>query len=130
MPGLQQLLAGLEGLREFDLTEMHKVFAKVYMKIFGLYGDTIHRNDGTHLDGGIGIADDRKMQRSYTGFVFCLQCEWEYITRIVPRVAPFLAPIEDTIHRRFIPALLNVPPDFITGEFCIHLSHSVKRSGI
>ena len=63
MPGLQQLLAGLEGLREFDLTEMHKVFAKVYMKCFGLYGDTIHCNDGTHLDGGIGIADDRKMQR-------------------------------------------------------------------
>ena len=37
--------------------------AKVDVKTFGLYGDTIHHNDGTHLDGGIGIAEERKMKR-------------------------------------------------------------------
>jgi hypothetical protein len=26
------------------------------------YGDTIHQNDGRHLDGGIGVAKDRKWQ--------------------------------------------------------------------
>ena len=48
-------LAGLEELRE--------VFVKVDMNFFGRYGDTINQNDGTHLDVGIGIAEDRKMQR-------------------------------------------------------------------
>ena len=50
-------MAGLEELREFD-TRMQEVFAKVDMILFGLYGDTIHHNDRTHLDGGIGIAED------------------------------------------------------------------------
>ena len=28
-----------------------------------LYGDTIHQNDGNHLDGGIGVAEDAKWQQ-------------------------------------------------------------------
>ena len=27
-----------------------------------IYGDTIHQNDGTHLDGGIGAVDNAKWQ--------------------------------------------------------------------
>ncbi len=30
-----------------------------------VYGDTIHANDGTHLDGGVGVANDRAWQRRY-----------------------------------------------------------------
>ena len=69
-------------------------------------------------------------QAAYTGLVFVLQCEWEYITMVVPGVAPFLAPIEDTIHKHFIPALFDVPSNFVTSKFCICLSHSVKQAGI
>ena len=31
-------------------------------KLISIYGDTIHQNDGRHLDGGIGVAKDRKWQ--------------------------------------------------------------------
>jgi len=32
-------------------------------KLHGVFGDTIHHNDGRHLDGGIGKEEDRKWQR-------------------------------------------------------------------
>ena len=34
-------------------------------------------------------------QAAYAGFCFSLQCEWDYISRIVPGVAPYLAPLEE-----------------------------------
>jgi hypothetical protein len=32
-------------------------------KLHGVFGDTIHHNDGRHLDGGVGKDEDRKWQR-------------------------------------------------------------------
>ena len=32
------------------------------VKLIEVYGDSIHQNDGTHLDGGIGEAKDQKWQ--------------------------------------------------------------------
>ena len=32
-------------------------------KLISVYGDTLHRNDGSHLHGGIDPAEDSKMQR-------------------------------------------------------------------
>ena len=32
-------------------------------KLFSVYRDTIHHNNGTHLNGGIGIAEDQKVLR-------------------------------------------------------------------
>ncbi len=32
-------------------------------KLHGVFGDTIHHNNGRHLDGGIGEDEDRKWQR-------------------------------------------------------------------
>jgi hypothetical protein len=29
-------------------------------ELIEIYGDTIHQNDGRHLDGGKGVAKDRK----------------------------------------------------------------------
>ena len=57
-----QIRLGLEGLREHD-TKMQEQLARVDELIYEVYGDTLHLNDGTHLDGGIGIAEDRKTQR-------------------------------------------------------------------
>ena len=31
-------------------------------RLLGIFGDTIHLNDGTHLDGGIGVNEDAKWQ--------------------------------------------------------------------
>ena len=36
-----------------------------------VYGDTIHQNDGTHLDGGIGVAEDAKWQRLHLRVAAC-----------------------------------------------------------
>jgi hypothetical protein len=38
-------------------------FTGADQKLHGVFGDTIHHNDGRHLDGGIGEDEDRKWQR-------------------------------------------------------------------
>jgi hypothetical protein len=40
-----------------------QIFTGVDWKLHGIFGDTIHHNDGCHLDGGIGEDKDRKWQR-------------------------------------------------------------------
>ncbi len=40
-------------------------------RLIGVYGDTIHLNDGTHLDGGIGVAEDAKWQRLHLRVASC-----------------------------------------------------------
>ena len=37
-----------------------------------VYGDTIHQNDGTHLDGGIGVAEVAKWQRLHLRARMCI----------------------------------------------------------
>ena len=41
------------------------------LRLISIYGDTIHQNDGRHLDGGIGAAEDRKWQRLYMRIAAC-----------------------------------------------------------
>jgi len=40
-------------------------------RLWSVYGDTIHQNDGTHLDGGIGVAEDAKWQRLHLRVAAC-----------------------------------------------------------
>ena len=40
-------------------------------RLCSVYGDTIHQNDGTHLDGGIGVAEDAKWQRFHLRIAAC-----------------------------------------------------------
>ena len=40
-------------------------------KLIDIYGDTIHQNDGRHLDGGIGVSEDRKWQRLHIRVASC-----------------------------------------------------------
>ena len=40
-------------------------------KLISIYGDTIHHNDGRHLDGGIGVNEDRKWQRLHFRVASC-----------------------------------------------------------
>ncbi len=40
-------------------------------KLIEVYGDSIHQNDGRHLDGGVGGAEDRKWQRLYLWVTLC-----------------------------------------------------------
>ncbi len=40
-------------------------------RLCGVYGDIIHQNDGTHLDGGISVAKDAKWQRLHLRVAAC-----------------------------------------------------------
>ncbi len=40
-----------------------QIFTGADQKRHGIFGDTIHHNNGRHLDGGIGEDKDRKWQR-------------------------------------------------------------------
>ena len=40
-------------------------------RLCSVYGDTIHQNDGTHLVGGIGVAEDAKWQRLHLRVAAC-----------------------------------------------------------
>jgi len=47
-------------------------FTGVDQKLHSVFGDTIHHNDGRHLDGGIGEDKDRKWQRLHERVVAAL----------------------------------------------------------
>jgi hypothetical protein len=55
-----------------------QIFMGAYRKLHGIFGDTIHHNNGRHLDGGIGEDEDHKWQRLHERVVaaclplFCL----------------------------------------------------------
>ena len=45
-------------------------------------------------------------------------------------IARYFEPLEKAIRQKFLPALLDVPTDFIGGEFRELLGHSVRTGGI
>ena len=55
-------------------------------------------------------------QAAYTGFTHCLQAEWQYLSRCVPVGGPLLTSIEEAIHDKLIPALLDGMPDWPSRE--------------
>jgi hypothetical protein len=63
--------------RTFTEEELHKADPRLQRltaadwRLLGIFGDTIHLNDGTHLDGGIGAAEDAKWQRLYNRVAAC-----------------------------------------------------------
>jgi hypothetical protein len=69
-------------------------------------------------------------QIAYAALVIVLQNEWTHLSRIVPNVGPLLAPIEEAIREKFIPALFGFSPSDLTGEMRYLLSLSVKQGGL
>ena len=59
----------------------------------------------------------RYPQTAYDGFTQSLQAEWQYLCRCMPGVEKHLGPVEDAIHRHFIPALLEVNCNEASEEF-------------
>ncbi|EJK61421.1 hypothetical protein THAOC_18097 [Thalassiosira oceanica] len=50
----------------------------------------------------------RYPQTAYTGLARSLQCEWQYICRVVEGAERYLEPLEKAIREEFLPALLGV----------------------
>ena len=69
-------------------------------------------------------------QTAYNGLVRSLQCEWQYICRIVEGAARYLEPLEKAIREVFLPALLDVDPNAITDDLRNLIAHSVKNGGM
>ena len=65
-------------------------------------------------------------QTACVGFTQSLQAEWQYLSRIVPDVGTHMGPVEETIRKEFIPALLDLPPAEVTDSMRALLSHGVK----
>ena len=71
----------------------------------------------------------RYPQSAYASLVNCLQAEWQYLCQVEPDVGHHLAPLEDALRRKFIPALLGVDTP-ITEEFRLLLAQGVKQGGL
>jgi hypothetical protein len=69
-------------------------------------------------------------QTAYAGFTFCLQNEWQYVSRVVADTAPFFAPLEMAIRNYLAPALLGIGAHEMDGEFRELLTQSVKKGGL
>ena len=69
-------------------------------------------------------------QSAYAGFCFSLQMEWQYLSRVTEGTAHLFEPLERSIRQEFLPALLDVPPEHIGGEFRETLAMSVRNGGI
>ena len=50
---------------------VHNIVSDADRRLCSVYGDTIHQNDGAHLDGGIGVAEDAKWQRLHLRVAAC-----------------------------------------------------------
>jgi hypothetical protein len=58
-----------------------------------------------------------------------MENKWQYVQRVVTDTLPFFSPLEEVIHKHFLPALLGVPSVEINGEYHQILTHSVKLGG-
>ncbi|GAX18236.1 hypothetical protein FisN_31Hu011 [Fistulifera solaris] len=68
-------------------------------------------------------------QSAYSGFRHSLQMEWQYIQRVIPRIAPLFEPLESAIQNNFLPALLG-QKEPVTGELRKILALGTKAAGI
>ncbi|EJK63195.1 hypothetical protein THAOC_16166 [Thalassiosira oceanica] len=71
------------------------------------------------------------MTYTATGLASSLQCEWQYICRVVEGAEQrYLEPLEKTIREEFLPALLGVDKAEIGNDLHNLIAHSVKNGGL
>ena len=66
---------------------------------------------------------------AYTGLVSCLSAEWQYICRTVPDIGPSLAPVENPLRTKFLPAILGSDGP-IDDKLRTLLGNGVKTGGL
>jgi len=78
----------------------------------------------------LAAAAVRYPQTAYTGLNRSLQCEWQYISRVVEGAEQYLEPLEEAIREEFLPALLGVDKTEIDDDMRNLIAHSVKNGGM
>ena len=68
-------------------------------------------------------------QTVYVGLSWSLQAEWQYLSRVSPRAAAHLGPVEEALRDIFIPALFGRPTMKVTDEDRLMYTNSVKAGG-
>jgi hypothetical protein len=66
---------------------------------------------------------------AYAGLVSCLSAEWQYVCRTVPDAGPSLAPVEDALRTKFLPAVIGVEGP-IDADLRTLLGNGVKNGGL
>ena len=66
---------------------------------------------------------------AYAGLVSCLSARWQYICRTVPDVGPSLAPVENALRTKFLPAILGINGP-IEDKLRTLLGNRVKSGGL
>ncbi|KAL7478797.1 hypothetical protein ACHAW6_004593 [Cyclotella cf. meneghiniana] len=66
---------------------------------------------------------------AYAGLVSLLSAKWQYICRTIPDVGPSLAPVEQALRTKFLPAITGFT-DPIDNKFRTLLGNGVKTSGL
>ena len=69
-------------------------------------------------------------QTAYVGLTWSLQAEWQYLSRVSPRAAEHLGPIEDALRKVFLPALFGRPNMTVSDEDRLLYTNSVKAGGL
>ena len=80
--------------------------------------------------GTLAKLADRLPQTAYSGLNFVLQNQWQYVQRVILDTGAFFEPVERALRQEFIPALMGLPKDEISGCFRELLSQSVGKGGI
>ncbi|KAL7478743.1 hypothetical protein ACHAW6_004509 [Cyclotella cf. meneghiniana] len=84
---------------------------------------------GVHSVNFLASVAIRFPHSAYAGLVSCLMAEWPYTYCIILDISPLLAPIEDTLRTKFLPAILS-PNITIDNDLQNLLSLSVKSGGV
>jgi hypothetical protein len=69
-------------------------------------------------------------QSAYAGLTKSLQAEWQYMQRVVPDCGPAFQPVEDVLRTRFLPTLLQEPPDLLPDHLRQRLALPVSHAGL
>ena len=76
--------------------------------------------------GTLAKLTTRWLQTAYVGLNFVLQNQWQYVQQVVMDSGTYFEPVEQALRQEFIPALLGMPKEDISGRFCELLSQSAR----
>ena len=69
-------------------------------------------------------------QAAYVGLAWSLQAEWQYLSRVSPRAAAHLGPVEKALREEFIPSLVGRPNMRVNDADRLNFTNSVKSGGL
>ena len=76
----------------------------------------------------MGDVARRYPQTAYAGMTRSLQCEWQYLQRVLPNASDVFKPLEEALRSHFLPALLG--QDEVSDRLRERLKQPVRNGGL